>query len=110
MPIPSYAYRVDNGASGQARVLIAGENRFSFEGDDVSAELASITTVGVKHLSEVDSHSVNSILGSRSHVVRFINGAVLRYAYNSAGDLLELCGEDLACTLSAKGELLFHLR
>ncbi|WP_426105090.1 hypothetical protein [Massilia sp. TSP1-1-2] len=110
MPIPSFAYRVESVVSGQAQVLIAGENRFSFEGDDVLVELASITTVGVKHLSEVDSHTVNSILGSRSHVVRFINGSVLRYAYNSAGDLLELSGENLACTLSAEGELLFRLR
>ena len=89
--------------------IIVGEGRCSFGGDEgeASAELASFKTVGVKHLSEVNS--VNSILGSRLHVVRFINGSVLPYAYNSAGDLLESSSENLACRLSPDGELLSHL-
>ena len=109
MPIPTPDYHVDHAANGQITVRFDKGHRFTLEGADIYADLASITTIGVKHLDEVASHTVNTIVGSCSHVIQFVNGAILRYAYNSAGQLIELSGHNLACSVSDKNELLFYL-
>ena len=109
MPIPTSEYHVEHAADGQITVRFDKGHRFALKGDSVFADLASIVSIGVKHLDEVASHTVNTIVGSRSHVIHFVNGAILRYAYNSGGQLIELSGKNLACSLSEKSELLFYL-
>ena len=52
-------------------------------------------------------HRVNTILGSRSHFLRFCNGGCLQFAYNDAGQLIELSAEGLALTIKANGEFCF---
>ena len=52
--------------------------------------LDEIRAVRVEDLSQVLEHRIARILGSTSHVVRFIGGGELRYAYNSRGQVIEL--------------------
>lgn len=109
MPTPTSDYSFGQAATGQPTVRFNG-HRFTLKGDSICADLSAITAVGVKHLDEVASHTVNNIVGSRSHVIHFVNGAVLQYAYNSAGQLIELSGQNLAFSLSHDNELIFYLR
>jgi hypothetical protein len=52
--------------------------------------LDQIRAVRVEDLSQVLDHRIARIMGSTSHVVRFIGGGELRYAYNSRGQVIEL--------------------
>ena len=52
--------------------------------------LDEIRAVRVEDLSQVLEHRIARILSSTSHVVRFIGGGELRYAYNSRGQVIEL--------------------
>lgn len=113
MPILTSEYHVEHAADGQITVRFDTGHSFILEGDSIFADMAAITAItaiGVKHLDEVASHTVNNIVGSRSHVIHFVNGAILRYAYNSTGQLIELSGQNLACSLSGRNELIFYTR
>jgi hypothetical protein len=52
--------------------------------------LDEIRAVRVEDLSQVLDHRIARIMGSTSHVIRFIGGGELRYAYNSRGQVIEL--------------------
>jgi hypothetical protein len=52
--------------------------------------LDEIQAVRVEDLSQVLEHRIARIVGSTSHVIRFIGGGELRYAYNSRGQVIEL--------------------
>ena len=52
--------------------------------------LDDIRAVRVEDLSQVLDHRIARIMGSTSHVIRFIGGGELRYAYNSRGQVIEL--------------------
>lgn len=52
--------------------------------------LDEIRAVRVEDLSQVLDHRIARIMGSTSHVIRFIGGGELRYAYNNRGQVIEL--------------------
>ncbi len=59
----------------------------------VEIELGRIRSVGLSNVCEVESHHINRVAGSTSHVVRFIGGSCLQFAYNDRGEFIELsCG------------------
>lgn len=61
------------------------------DGDGTSqVSLDEIRAVRVEDLSQVLEHRIARIVGSTSHVIRFIGGGELRYAYNSRGQVIEL--------------------
>ena len=60
----------------------------------------AIESVGIKNLTEVTEHHITTIVGSRSHLVRFNNGGELHFAYNGLGQLIELSARDLTVTVS----------
>ena len=55
---------------------------------DVS--LDEIRAVRVEDLSQVLDHRIARTLGGTSHVIGFIGGGELRYAYNDRGEVIEL--------------------
>ncbi len=61
------------------------------DGSGISqVSLDEIRAVRVEDLSHVLEHRIARIMGSTSHVIRFIGGGELRYAYNSRGQVIEL--------------------
>ena len=61
------------------------------DGSGISrVSLDEIRAVRVEDLSQVLDHRIARIMGSTSHVIRFIGGGELRYAYNSRGQVIEL--------------------
>jgi len=74
---------------------------------DLVATLEQIRKVGIADLTQVQSHSTTRIAGSTSHVVRFIGGGLLCYAYAESGMLIELSGRHLCGSLSPQNDLIF---
>jgi hypothetical protein len=109
MATPALHYEVESGANGTVTVLLEQGDRFALTDAGIWADLSLINAVGIKHLDQVASHIINKIAGSRSHVVHFINGSLLNYAYNSDGQLIELSAQGLACRISRDNEILFYL-
>ena len=60
------------------------------ENGAAQVSLDEIRAVRVEDLSHVLDHRIARIMGSTSHVIRFIGGGELRYAYNSRGQVIEL--------------------
>ena len=69
----------------------------------------TIESVGIKNLTEVAEHHITTIVGSRSHLVRFNNGGELHFAYNGLGQLIELSAQDLTATVSMGKTLSFAI-
>ena len=62
--------------------------------------LDEISAVRVEDLSQVLDHRIARIMGSTSHVIRFIGGGELRYAYNSRGQVIELAATGIKGAVS----------
>ena len=62
--------------------------------------LDEIRAVRVEDLSQVLDHRIARIMGSTSHVIRFIGGGELRYAYNSRGQVIELTAKGVKGAVS----------
>jgi len=75
----------------------------------VEYETGKIKTVGIRNITEVLEHRINTIFDSRSHMVRFVNGGVLKYAYNGSGELIELSASNVAVVISEDGEFSFYV-
>jgi hypothetical protein len=74
---------------------------------NISANLAVLRHVGVKNLMEVESHVITDAFGARSHVVKFHGGGFAQFAYNSAGQLIELAGQNVEILINKDGDLTF---
>jgi hypothetical protein len=74
-------------------------------------DVGQIKSVGIKNIGNVQSHQINTLFGSRSHVVHFVNGGVLQFAYNAKNELIELAGAKLTLHMSRLqlGEVLFDV-
>jgi hypothetical protein len=70
---------------------------------------AEIRSVGIKDIMDVVEYRINTIVGSRLHMVRFVNGGTLTYAYNDAGELVELTSIDLAADISTHNEIVYYV-
>ncbi len=64
--------------------------------EGLHVELEVIESIGISNLSDVASHTINTILGSTSHVVLFHDGGSLQFSYSHSGKLLELCGQNIS--------------
>ena len=69
--------------------------------------LDEIRAVRVEDLSQVLDHRIARSVGSTSHVIRFIGGGELRYAYNSRGQVIELSATGVKGAVSANRVVTF---
>lgn len=72
-------------------------------------ELDKLRTAGIRQLADVESHTVNNVMGSISHYVRFHGGGEVKYAYSQiTGKLIALSVENASVRVSKDGsEVLF---
>jgi hypothetical protein len=56
----------------------------------VSLDFKQIKNIGIHNIIEVQTYNIHSVLGMVSHFVKFHHGGELRFAYNQAGQLIEL--------------------
>lgn len=68
-----------------------------------------IKSVGIKNIGYVERYEVNTLFGSRSHVVHFVNGGVLQFAYNDKNEIIDLSARKLLLQLSPLGEAMFDV-
>ena len=66
----------------------------------VQIPLDEIRAVQVDDLAQVLQHRIARIIGSTSHVLRFVGGGELRYAYNSRGQVIELSSSGVHASVS----------
>jgi hypothetical protein len=71
--------------------------------------VGQLSSVGIKNIGNVERHDINTVFGSRSHVVRFVNGGVLQFAYNAKNELIELTASKLTMHLSKSGAAIFDV-
>ena len=87
--------------SAPATVLTKGGTTFIKADGGLTVDFHETSAmVGIKNLTEVTQHQITTILGSRSHLLRFANGGELRFAYNSLGQLIELRSRDLVANIA----------
>ena len=77
--------------------------------DHIHIDFKNIKSIGLGNILDVDSHCVNTILNSRSHLIKFRNGGELAFAYNSNGELIELCAKKVGLCISPRDELIFSI-
>ena len=82
---------------------------FQFQGSVTVNIPHEISSVGITNLTEVVEHQITTIVGSRSHMVRFHNGGVLQFAYNSSGQLIELKSQGLAAIITSGSEVSYAI-
>jgi hypothetical protein len=73
----------------------------------VSLDFQHIKSIGIHSIIDVQAHNINPLLGSVSHFVKFHNGGELRFAYNQAGQLLELSFTQLHANIVDGNRVMF---
>jgi hypothetical protein len=103
-------YKVEHRPDGGIIVRLHNGSIVGLGADgSITATLPKVSKVGIKNLGEVESHAITTIAGSRSHVVRFINGGLLQFAYNNVGDIIELSSENLKGQLTPNNEMVYSI-
>lgn len=74
---------------------------------NVSANLSKIRNIGIRNLVDIESHTINDVFGSRSHVIKFKDGGIAKFSYNQIGQLIELGGNQLGLSLTPEGDVIF---
>lgn len=74
---------------------------------DMHIDLHQIQSVGLDNLCDVQSHTINRIANSTSHVVRFFGGGHVQFAYNDQGQFLELSGQAVNLRLDDNDKRLY---
>ena len=74
---------------------------------DVHIGLHYVQSVGLENLCDVQSHTINRIANSTSHVVRFFGGGHVQFAYNDRGQLLESSGQSVNFRLDENSKRLY---
>ena len=69
--------------------------------------LKKIAAVGIHNLADVESHTINTIVGSISHYVRFGGGGEVRFVYNTNGQLIELSAKNVITSVTHNNEIIF---
>ena len=69
--------------------------------------LKKIAAVGIHNLADVESHTINTIVGSISHYVRLIGGGEIRFVYNTSGQLIELSAKNVITSVTHNNEIIF---
>jgi hypothetical protein len=106
----SFISSIEQGKDGSATLRTATGGTMQVDKErNVTLDLETITAVGIRDLSEVETHRINRVMGSISHFVRFHGGGEVRFAYNHEGKLIELSAQNCGFSLSARNELLFHI-
>ena len=82
--------RIEIGANGTANI-----------------NLKKIAAVGIHNLVDVESHTINTIVGSVSHYVRFAGGGEVRFVYNTSGQLIELSAKNVITSVTHNDEIIF---
>lgn len=81
-------------------------SRLALDGKEVASQLPALRTVGLRNLMEVVRHDVVRVAGSTSHTVHFRDGGLAQFAYNDAGELIELSGYRCTVLADRHGRLL----
>jgi hypothetical protein len=73
----------------------------------ISLDFRRIKNIGIRNIIDVHTHSINTVLGMVSHFVKFHNSGELRFAYNQAGQLIELSFTRLHVNITDDNEVMF---
>jgi hypothetical protein len=73
----------------------------------VSLDFKHIKNIGIHNIIDVQMHNINTVLGMVSHFVKFHNGGELRFAYNQAGQLVELSFTSLHVNITDGNRVMF---
>lgn len=61
----------------------------------VSMHIDSIRSVGIENLTDVESHTINRVFNSVSHLIKFFGGGEVRFSYNARGEILEFSASNV---------------
>ena len=75
----------------------------------VHIDFNHIKSVGIVNILDVESHFINTIMNSKSHVIKFSNGGEVTFAYNANGALIDLSAKYVSLTISQADELVFFI-
>ena len=86
---------------------IAGDMIEIDEKGTANINLKKIAAVGIHNLADVESHTINTIVGSTSHYVRLTGGGEIRFVYNTSGQLIELSAKNVITSVTHNNEIIF---
>lgn len=78
--------------------------------DHLHIDFKSIKSVGLENIADVEFHSINTIVNSCSHLIKFRNGGKVTFAYNHNGQLIDLSATGVNLLLSQNDELTFSIK
>lgn len=107
MEFDAFGSSIKTNPDGTVSVKSSSGAAITMGDSGISIDLEKINSVGIKNIIDVETHSINTALGSRSHFIKFYGGGEVQFAYNQAGQLIELSSTNVSLLLTPDNELIF---
>lgn len=95
--------QVTNRANPDGSVSLSGKQ-------PVSLHIASIKSVGIENLVDVEIHAINTLFNSVSHYIKFFGGGEVRFSYNAEGELLEFTATNVDALITNGERIILQRR
>lgn len=82
-----------------------GQIQATADGRDGYLELPVLRSVNLSNLHEIESHQINRLLDTTSHVIRFTNGGHVCLSYNNSGQVMDFYGEAITAKADQEGNV-----
>jgi hypothetical protein len=93
---------------GQLLLKVAPDGSISASSNQpISINLGTIKSVGVENLGDIETHGIHRLYNSVSHYIKFFGGGEVKFSFNSAGKILDLCGSEVSVTITNGDRLVF---
>lgn len=91
-------------------VTSTGTSITRLDKNHIHIDFKNIQSVGLENIIDVELHSINTILNSTSHLIKFRNGGEVAFVYNNKGCLIDLFAKGVDLFLGQNNELIFSIR
>jgi hypothetical protein len=105
IPVPGLTHNPDG--SSTLKTPDGGATITTNPDGTVSLDFKRIQNIGIRNIIDVQHYGINTVLGMVSHFVKFHNGGELRFAYNQAGQLIELTFSRLHVNITDDTQVMF---
>lgn len=76
----------------------------------VTSHLGTIEAVGIENLVDVLSHEISSQYGFCTHLVKFVDGGEVEFAYNTKGEIIKCEGRKVLTQVLNGRKIIFSMK
>lgn len=97
--------------AGEVQIAVGNDGAVVATSDQaITSHLGEIDAVGIENLVDVLSHEISNQYGFRTHLVKFVDGGEVEFAYNSNGEIIKCVGRKVLTQILNGRKVIFSMK